>query len=99
MGRQEHCIALIDNAITYNHDLYSTCTQCIAICPQQAVSWEGVDPVPYDASHLPSPQQIDELLKQRRNIRFFTIYEGPYRRELLAEIIRYDMYAPTNNFT
>ena len=92
----EHCIALTDNTITINHDLCSTCTQCIAICPQQAISWDGVDPVPYDASNLPSPQQIDELLKQRRTIRFFT--KDRIDRELLEEIIGYGMYAPTNNF-
>jgi hypothetical protein len=47
----------------------------------------GVDPVPYDVNNLPSPQQIDELLKQRRTTRFFT--KDRIDRELLEEIIGY----------
>ena len=92
----ERCIALIDDTIYINHELCSTCTQCIAICPRQAISWDGVDPVACDVNHLPSPEQIDELLKQRRTIRYFT--KDRIDRKLLEEIIGYGIYSPTNNF-
>jgi len=43
----EHCMVLVDDTIRINHELCSTCTQCIAICPEQALSWDHVPPVAY----------------------------------------------------
>jgi len=92
----EHCMALIDDTVRINHELCSTCTQCIAICPQQALSWDHVPPVAYDEARLPSPEQLDELFKERRTIRFFK--EDKIDRTLLEEIVGYGIYAPTNNY-
>jgi nitroreductase/NAD-dependent dihydropyrimidine dehydrogenase PreA subunit len=92
----EHCMALSDDTISINHELCSTCTQCIAVCPQQAISWDGVPPVAYDKARLPSPEQLDELFKERRTIRFFK--EDKVDRALLEEIVGYGIYAPTNNY-
>jgi nitroreductase/NAD-dependent dihydropyrimidine dehydrogenase PreA subunit len=92
----EDCIALVEDIARINHELCSTCTQCIAICPQQALSWDQVPPVAYDEARLPSPEQLDELLKERRTIRFFK--EDRIDRELLEEIVGYGIYAPTNNY-
>jgi nitroreductase/NAD-dependent dihydropyrimidine dehydrogenase PreA subunit len=92
----EHCMTLTDDAISINYELCSTCTQCIAICPQQAISWNGVPPVAYDEARLPSPEQLDELFKERRTIRFFK--KDKIDRVLLEEIVGYGIYAPTNNY-
>ena len=90
----EDCIALVDDLPRINHELCSTCTQCIAMCPQQALSWDHVPPVTYDETRLPSPQQLDELLKERRTIRFFK--KDRIDRALLEEIVGYGIYAGRN---
>jgi NAD-dependent dihydropyrimidine dehydrogenase PreA subunit/nitroreductase len=93
----EHCMALVNDTVRINYEFCSTCTQCIAICPQQALSWDHVPPVAYDDARLPSPKQLDELFKERRTIRFFK--EGKIDRTLLEEIVRYGIYAPTHSFS
>lgn len=92
----EECISLVDGAASIDHGLCSTCTQCIAVCPQLALSWDCVPPVAYDEHLLPTPEQLDELLKERRTIRFFK--EGKIDRKILEEIVGYGVYAPTNNY-
>jgi ferredoxin len=92
----EHCITLVDEIAHVDHDLCSTCTQCIAMCPQQALSWDGVAPVPFDKARLPSPEQLDELFKERRTVRFFK--RDKLDRALVQEIVSYGIYAPTNNY-
>jgi nitroreductase/NAD-dependent dihydropyrimidine dehydrogenase PreA subunit len=92
----EHCMVLNDDTISINYDLCSTCTQCIAVCPQQAISWDGVPPVAYDKTRLPSPEQLDELFKERRTVRFFK--KDRVDRAILKEIVGYGIYAPTNNY-
>jgi NAD-dependent dihydropyrimidine dehydrogenase PreA subunit/nitroreductase len=89
------CIALVDDVARINDDLCDRCTQCIAVCPQQALSWDRVPPVGYDAKRLPSAEQLDELFKERRSIRFFK--KDRIDRTLLEEIVEYGIYAPTNN--
>jgi nitroreductase len=79
-----------------NHELCSTCGQCVAICPQQALSWDGVAPVAYDRTRLPSAEQLEELFKQRRTIRLFR--PDKIDRTLVEEIVGYGIYAPTNNY-
>jgi NAD-dependent dihydropyrimidine dehydrogenase PreA subunit len=92
----EDCITLIADKATINYQFCSTCTQCIAICPQQALSWDHVSPVSYDDTRLPSPEQLDELFKERRTIRDFK--GDKIDRMLLEEIVGYGIYAPTHNF-
>jgi NAD-dependent dihydropyrimidine dehydrogenase PreA subunit/nitroreductase len=92
----EGCMWLDGSTAAIDHALCSTCTQCIAICPHEALSWDGVRPVPYDRSRLPTPEQIDELFKQRRTMRFFTA--DRLDPKLLQEIVGYGIYAPTNNY-
>jgi nitroreductase len=79
-----------------DHGLCSTCTQCIAICPQRALSWDRVPPVAYAPGRLPSTEQLDELFKQRRTVRRFK--KTKIERALVAEIVGYGIYAPTNNY-
>jgi NAD-dependent dihydropyrimidine dehydrogenase PreA subunit/nitroreductase len=92
----EGCMALEGGVVLIDHALCSTCTQCIAVCPQEALSWDAVPPVPYDKSRLPAPDQLDELFKERRTIRFFR--SDKINRSLLEEIVGYGIFAPTNNY-
>jgi Pyruvate/2-oxoacid:ferredoxin oxidoreductase delta subunit/nitroreductase len=92
----EHCMALVDHTVVIDYQYCSTCTQCVAACPQQALTWNGALPIPYDNSRLPSAEQLDELFKQRRTMRFFK--EDKIDRPLLEEIVGYGIYALTNNF-
>jgi NAD-dependent dihydropyrimidine dehydrogenase PreA subunit len=93
----EGCIALTDDGkASVNYELCSTCSQCVAVCPQQAFSWDHVPPAAYDETRLPFAEQLDELLKQRRTIRFFR--GEKIDRRLLEEIVSYGAYAPTNNY-
>jgi nitroreductase len=84
-------------AVQINYELCSTCTQCIAICPQQALSWNDVASTTYDRARLPSAEQLDELFKERRTTRLFR--RKPIERETIEEIVSYGIYAPTNNYT
>jgi NAD-dependent dihydropyrimidine dehydrogenase PreA subunit/nitroreductase len=92
----EGCMRLDGGTVVIDNMLCSTCTQCIAVCPQAALSWAGVRAVPYDRSRLPTPEQLDELLKERRTMRFFAA--DRIERGLLQEIVGYGIYAPTNNY-
>jgi nitroreductase/NAD-dependent dihydropyrimidine dehydrogenase PreA subunit len=92
----EHCMTAVNGAVSVDHTYCSTCTQCIAICPQQALSWDQAQPEAYDKARLPTPEQIDEMLKERRTIRRFK--EKKVDHPLLEEIVGYGVYAPTNNF-
>ena len=82
--------------VAVDHAVCSTCTQCIAVCPRKALSWDGVQPQEYDHAALPSAAALDELLKERRTIRDFTP-EG-VDRTTLEEIVSCGADAPTHNF-
>lgn len=92
----EYCIKLDNGIIQIYYRFCSTCTQCIAICPRQALSWDHSQPVAYDKKKLPTSLQLDELFKERRTIREFK--KENVERELLEEIVEYGIYAPTHNF-
>jgi len=96
----EQCIAIVQDAggraAAVNHAHCSTCTQCVAICPSQALGWGRVRATAYDNACLPSPEQLQELLKQRRTVRRFS--KRKLHRRLIAEIAGYAAYAPTNNY-
>ena len=87
----------LDNEIIkIDYRFCSTCTQCIAICPRKALSWDNSQPVVYDKKQLPTSLQLDELFKERRTVRDFK--KDKIERELLKEIVEYGIYAPTHNF-
>jgi nitroreductase/NAD-dependent dihydropyrimidine dehydrogenase PreA subunit len=96
----EHCIHLVNlnnhKEIEIDQFLCSTCTQCIAICPRQALSWNGINPAVFEKERIPSAWQLEELLKQRRTVRDYK--KTPIERTLIDEIIQMGIYAPTNNF-
>jgi nitroreductase/NAD-dependent dihydropyrimidine dehydrogenase PreA subunit len=92
----ESCISLVDGVPNIDYEYCSTCSQCVAICPVQALAWDGVPPVPFDEKRLPSPEQLDELFKQRRSTRLYK--PDKIDRALLEEIVTYGIYAPTHNY-
>ncbi len=89
------CIALVDGSPRTQPSLCDGCAQCIAICPQQARSWARVPPVSYDEERLPSSDQLEELYKQRRSMRFFR--RDCIDRRVLRAAVKCGAYAPTNN--
>ena len=93
----ESCMTLVDDEIHIDYDFCSTCTQCIAVCPNSALSWNNIPPEPYNSTRLPTSELLDEMLKQRRTIRFFKEKKPP--RSLIEEIIGYSIYAPSHNFS
>ncbi|MBN1978177.1 MAG: nitroreductase family protein [Anaerolineae bacterium] len=93
----ESCLSLSDGVASIDYDYCSTCSQCVAICPERALSWDNVPPAAFDAARLPSPEQLDELFKQRRSIRLYK--KDRIDRALLEEIVNYGIYAPTHNYS
>lgn len=96
----EGCIQLVTvnshKEIQIDSSLCSTCTQCIAICSQMALSWDGITPAVYQKDKLPTASHLEELFQERRTVREFR--RKRIHRTLLAEIIRIGIYAPTNNY-
>ncbi len=84
------------NELFINYKYCSTCTQCIAVCPTRALSWDNVEPLSFNRSLYPSSDQIDELFRERRTIRDYK--EEKIDRLLLEELAGYIVYAPTHNF-
>jgi nitroreductase len=60
-----------------------------------ALGWEGEKPISFNKNNLPSPEQIDELLMERRTIRFFK--NEKVGRKLIDEIINLGNYAPSHS--
>jgi len=89
-------MTLLEDSIFINYKFCSTCTQCVAVCPEQALSWDSVPPLAYDEARLPSSQQLGELFKERRTTRDFK--SDKIDRGLLQEIVGYSTHAPTHNF-
>lgn len=92
----EYCISSEEGLLKIDTDYCSTCSQCIAVCPQEALSWNDIQPTRYNRDLLPDPTQMDELFRERRTIR--NLKEKKVDRDLLKEIVRYTAYAPTHNF-
>ncbi len=91
----EDCLALVDGAIRIDRVLCDACAQCVALCPRQALSWDGSPPTAFDRALLPTPEQLLELFKERRSIR---VFKGTrIERALLEEIAATGVYAPTHN--
>jgi nitroreductase len=88
---------MVDDKPVVNQKYCSRCSQCAAICPVRAITWNGSNTSPYDSERLPTAEQLDELFKQRRSIRTFK--NKRVDRSILEEIINYGIYAPTHNYS
>jgi ferredoxin len=56
----EHCMSLVHARVTIDFGACSTCAQRIAICPEKALSWDGVFPGDRDPRLLPTASHLDE---------------------------------------
>lgn len=91
----EYCMHLVNESISINYKLCSTCGQCIAVCTQQALDWNHNPPQKFSLKNFPSPEEVGELLGQRRTIRHFK-KEKP-ARSLVEEIVNYGILAPSHH--
>ena len=92
----ESCITLTKRGPEIDQAVCSTCTQCVAACPNRALAWDGESPTAFVRQRLPSAKQLDELFKERRSIRHFK--RKKIDRGVLQEIASYGIYAPTHAF-
>jgi formate hydrogenlyase subunit 6/NADH:ubiquinone oxidoreductase subunit I len=96
----EHCIEWVQSRSKTVPEIdrffCSSCAQCIAICPRQALSWKGCTPVRFERGKLPTADQLEELLKERRTIRRFKPKSIDQAR--LTKIAEIGKCAPTNNY-
>ena len=91
----EHCMSVSSGKICIDYASCSTCTQCIAVCPERALAWDGIPPTLFDNERMPTPGQMDELLKQRRTVRHFGL--DKVSRSELEKLAVYGTYAPTHS--
>lgn len=96
----ERCIEIVDGKETstprIDRATCSRCAQCIAICPRQALSWNGVEVVRFDRSKLPSADHMEELFKERRTVRRFK--QKPIGPQMLHKLAEIGKCAPTNHY-
>lgn len=91
----EHCMTVHSRKISIDYASCSTCTQCVAACPERALAWDYIYATPFNAELMPTPDQMDELLKQRRTVRHFK--SDKISREALEKLATYGAYAPTHS--
>ena len=92
----EMAISISNGVLTIDKNLCSTCSQCVAICPVQALLWDGQEPTRYATQNLPGPEQLDELFRERRTTRYFKTEH--IDRTIIENIVKYGINAPTNNY-
>jgi nitroreductase/NAD-dependent dihydropyrimidine dehydrogenase PreA subunit len=92
----ESCMTVTAAGPQIDQRVCSACTQCIAVCPTQALSWNGATPLRFERQRLPQAEQMDELFRERRSIRRFK--RQKVERALLEEVTHYGAYAPTHAF-
>ena len=83
-----------DNNLAIDYKLCSTCCQCIAICTNGALTWEGNPSREIQTELLPKSENILELLKARRSIRKFKNQQ--INEAELQYICQVAKLAPTN---
>lgn len=83
-----------ENKLAIDYKLCSTCCQCIAICTNSALTWEGNPSREIKTELLPKSENILELLKARRSIRKFR--DQQIDEEKLQYICQVAKLAPTN---
>lgn len=92
----EHCIVLHEEGIKIDYETCSTCTHCIAVCPEQAIGWNNIPAQKINRDMLPTNQQIKEFLQSRRSD--FHFEDRKIERAILQDIATMGKYSPTNNY-
>lgn len=71
------------------------CGQCIEVCPQQAVSWDIEGQTEQRPEIIPSSEELENLITDRRSIRNYLSRQVP--RKVLEKILYAGQCAPTAN--
>ena len=67
-----YCLAVVANGLFISSaSSCGACGECIARCPQGALSWNGAAPRRIDRRALPAPESLEELLAARHTVRKF----------------------------
>lgn len=93
--RGGYCIQKKDEVIEIDYSVCNECQNCIALCPGQAFSNNGLKPIGIDKTFKLPADDFMYLLRRRRTIRHFTTERIP--KEVLERIVSAGQYAPTNN--
>ena len=79
-------------------ELCIKCGHCVATCPTDAIAVDSIRPEVCDSIDkglLPSPEQVELLIKSRRSIRVYK--EDKVPRDILAKLVDIARYAPSGH--
>jgi nitroreductase/NAD-dependent dihydropyrimidine dehydrogenase PreA subunit len=89
------CLAVVANGLFLSStSSCGACGECIARCPQGALSWNGTATRRIDRRTLPAPESLEELFAARRSVRKFR--DSAPDAELLDRIVASAGTAPTD---
>ena len=90
-----HCFQVTEEGVHIRHEGYCMhCGHCTAVCPNAAISLDGVNPETLaPVSPLPEKKRLEALIRGRRSIRAFK--DQPVPEELLLQALDTARYAPT----
>lgn len=91
------CISVENDTASIDYQFCSTCCQCIAICPEGALTWDGIPSKEIRRDRLPDYDSLLELLKARRSHRKYK--DKPVEKDKLELICQGSRYAPSNVFS
>jgi len=77
-------------------ELCIDCGHCVAVCPHGAFRLESMelkDCTPVRRDLLPTPDQVEHLLRSRRSVRSYK--KKPVHRKILAKLVDLARYAPS----
>jgi nitroreductase/NAD-dependent dihydropyrimidine dehydrogenase PreA subunit len=75
------------------------CGQCIAVCPGDSITVQGIDLnncLPISPEMKVEPDQLQEFMRSRRSVRNYH-KKRPVRRETIEKVIEAARYAPTGS--
>lgn len=90
-----YCISEKEGFPVFDETLCNTCQKCVAICPSQAITVNGVHPDKIAENTAIDPELIFTLLEKRRSTKRFTDKSIP--REIVEKIVSVAKFAPNQN--
>lgn len=92
---QGYCITEKDGFPIFDETICNTCQKCVASCPSQAITVNGIYPDRIDTAKQVDPEQIYTLFEKRRSIKHYQVKAIP--KEIIAKIVSVAKYAPNQN--
>lgn len=92
MNEKEH----VPEFITGGEELCINCGHCFAFCPPGSIKLSSMsveDAIQLDQARLPSPEQVELLLKGRRSIRSYK--DEPVKKGSIEKLLDIARYAPS----